>query len=80
MSIAAADLCTALRAPASFLLAARVPYDHQSYSESDRPSKKARTKYRSDIEKERGFYSTWERILKAHTQEGEERIAWKFVS
>lgn len=30
--------------------AARVPYHHQSHSESDRPVKKARTKYHSDSE------------------------------
>jgi hypothetical protein len=37
--------------------AAPVPYHHQSHSEFDRPVKKARTKYLSDVEKERGFYS-----------------------
>jgi len=35
-----------------------VPHNHQSHSESDRPFKKARTKYHSDVEKERGFYHT----------------------
>jgi len=33
-----------------------VPYHPQSHSESERPVKKARTKYHSDVEKEKGFY------------------------
>ena len=37
--------------------AAPVSYHHQSHSESDRPVKKARTRYHSNAEKESGFYS-----------------------
>jgi len=40
-----------------------VPHNHQSHSESDRPFKKARTKYHSDVEKERGFYHTPEDMI-----------------